>query len=263
MTSVILAFLLIMACNQEKPISKQAESKLLAPAAIEYSIKVIKSYTHDSSAFTQGFYYKDGFFYEGTGVNGHSTLRKVELETGKVLKKKELAYKYFGEGIAELAGKIYQLTWINRTCIVYDKSTFEEVGKFDYDGEGWGLTTDGKQLIMSDGSNIIRFIRATDFNVTRTLSVTDNGIAIVNLNELEWIKGEIWANIWQTKKVAIINPENGYIRAWVDLSSLYDLLAYNDIPDVLNGIAYDAEKDKIYVTGKLWNKVYEIELIQK
>lgn len=263
--AIIVFVVLFLNCNQQKAQNPNPSHQGSANASKvpTYGIKVVKAMVHDSTAFTQGLFYLDGVFYEGTGLNGHSTLRKVDVETGKILKKMELNDIYFGEGIAALDNKIYQLTWINHTCLVYDLATFRKTGTFDYDGEGWGLTTDGKSLIMSDGTNIIRFISPQNFEVIRTIGVTDGGIAVANLNELEVINGEIWANIWQSKKAAIINPQNGNITAWIDLSSLYDLLEYNDYPDVLNGIAYDSINNRIYVTGKLWKRVYQIELVGK
>lgn len=225
------------------------------------SYRVVATYPHDPQAFTQGLVYENGQFYEGTGLNGQSTLRRVELESGNVLQSIALADQYFGEGIVILGDKIYQLTWQNRVGFVYDKSTFEQIGQFNYATEGWGLTTDGTYLILSDGTSTIYFLDPNSFEVVKQV-VVDNptGGPISRINELEYINGEIYANIWQTDKIVRLDPNNGRVLGWIDLTGL---LAPEDRvgADVLNGIAYDPDNQRLFVTGKLWPKLFEIELV--
>jgi glutamine cyclotransferase len=223
--------------------------------------RVIASYPHDPQAFTQGLIYENGQLFEGTGLNGRSSLRRVELESGNVLQSVALADQYFGEGIVALGDKIYQLTWQNRVGFIYDKSTFAEIGQFNYSTEGWGLTTDGSHLILSDGTSLIYFLDPESFEVVKQLAVDNpTGGPISQINELEYINGEIYANIWQTDKIVRIDPENGRVLGWIDLTGL---LAPEDRvgADVLNGIAYDPENQRLFVTGKLWPKLFEIELV--
>jgi len=233
-----------------------------------YTYEIIKVYPHDPKAFTQGLVYYKGFLYEGTGGRKrddfHSSLRKVELETGNILKKIDLPGEYFGEGIAILGDKVYQLTWQEGTAFVYDLQDFQLLKKFNYSGEGWGLTTDGVNLFMSDGTHVIRVINPENFETLRTITVLDQkNRPIMNLNELEYIKGEIWANIWQTPQIVRIDPASGKILGWIDLSKLANQIAREDSnADVLNGIAYDPEHDRIFVTGKKWRKLFEIKVIE-
>jgi|HigsolmetaAR202D_1030399.scaffolds.fasta_scaffold00067_7 Glutamine cyclotransferase len=224
--------------------------------------RVIASYPHDPEAFTQGLIYENGQLYEGTGLNGRSSLRRVELETGSVQQSVALEEQYFGEGITILGDKIYQLTWQNRVGFVYDKSSFALIGQFSYATEGWGLTTDGTHLIMSDGSSTIYFLDPNSFEVVRQV-VVDNptGGPISRINELEYINGEIYANIWQTDKIVRIDPNNGRVLGWIDLTGLLGPEDRVQPVDVLNGIAYDSENQRLFVTGKLWPKLFEIELI--
>jgi glutamine cyclotransferase len=273
----LLFFLLLPSCanenksqselqkaNQAQNQTNAQQTQLLPQNKIKYyDIKVLNAYPHDPKAFTQGLAYCNGFLYESTGLYGSSTLRKVELKTGKVLKEFKLDNTVFAEGITILNDKIYQLSWVNHTCYVYDITTFHPEKKFGYYGEGWGIATDGAQLIMSDGTNTLRFIKPETFDIIRTLQVSENGSPLDQINELEYIDGYIWANIWQTKKIAVINPSNGFITGWIDLSSLYDYLQYNDFPDVLNGIVYDPQGKRIFVTGKLWQYLFEIKLVEK
>jgi glutamine cyclotransferase len=222
---------------------------------------VVQTYPHDPKAFTQGLEYRDGFLYEGTGLKGQSAVRKVTLETGKVVQEKRLDPGYFGEGITLTAGKLFELTWQTKTGFVYDANTFKLIRNFGYFGEGWGLTHDEAGLIMSDGTPTLRFLELTRFTERRRLRVTDSGtgMPIAGLNELEMIKGEIWANVWQTDYIARISPRDGRVTGWIDLKGLLGPSAPR--PDaVLNGIAYDAAKDRIFVTGKLWPKLFEIKL---
>jgi glutaminyl-peptide cyclotransferase len=224
------------------------------------SYEVVHTYPHDRGAFTQGLLYLDGALYESTGLNGRSSLRKVELETGKVLQKVDVPSQYFAEGLAALDGKLYQLTWQNHAAFVYDLKTFKLENAFTYPYEGWGLTTDGKSLILSDGTDQIRFINPANFSVERTIDVKQNGVAEFNLNELEYIKGEILANIWQTDDIVRIDPASGNVLGRINFAGLLKSEDRDATTDVLNGIAYDAAGDRIFITGKCWPKLFEIRL---
>jgi glutamine cyclotransferase len=235
-----------------------------AIAAPVYGYKVVKSYPHDPGAFTEGLFLQGGFLYESTGLEGRSSIRKVDLQTGKVILQRDIPATYFGEGIIAWNGKLIELTWQNQIGFIYDLSTFKPVGAFRYAGEGWALTHDGKRIIMSDGTSQLRFLDPTTLRETGRLTVTDNGRPLANLNELEWVKGEIYANIWQTDRVARIDPKTGKVTGWIDLSGLLDARSGGrDQPDVLNGIAYDATKDRLFVTGKFWPRIYEIKLVPR
>jgi glutamine cyclotransferase len=223
--------------------------------------KVVAVYPHDASAFTQGLAIEAGRLYEGTGQYGASTVRLVELRTGRPEKQRALGPRYFGEGIAILDGLLYQLTWQNGVVVVYDLETFEVERTLQYDGEGWGLTHDGRQLIMSDGSATIRFRDPQSFAVTREIEVENDGVPIARLNELEYVEGEIWANIWYDDRIVRISPADGKVLGFVDLSSLYPQSARGS-EAVLNGIAYDAASKRLFVTGKNWPQLYEIEVVR-
>ena len=222
--------------------------------------RVVKIYPHDRMAFTQGLQYVDGVLYEGTGQNGQSGIRKVELETGKVLQHQPLDAKYFGEGITVWQNTIVQITWQSEIGFVYDKASFKQLKSFSYTGEGWGLTNDGTRLIMSDGSAYIRFLDPVTFKETGRVMVKDNGVAVSKLNELEFVKGEIVANVWMTKRLVRISPKTGEVLGWIDLSGLLDPKDAIGT-DVLNGIAYDAKGDRLFVTGKWWPKLFEIKIV--
>lgn len=226
-----------------------------------YSYRILNVYPHDRQAFTQGLIFAEGLLYEGTGLYGQSTLRKVELETGRVLKIYHLPSEYFGEGIVLWQDKIIQLTWREHKGFVYDKESFQPLKEFSYPTEGWGIAHDGKRLIMSDGTATLHFLDPETFQEVGRLEVHDRGVPINNLNELEYIKGEIYANIWQTDRIAIISPQTGQVRAWVDLRGLLSEEDRSLPVDVLNGIAYDVQHDRLFITGKLWPKLFEIELI--
>ena len=228
--------------------------------APKYGYEVLNMWEHDPYAFTQGFLFFDGKLLESTGEEGRSSLRRVEPQTGKILKKINVPEPYFAEGIAVLNGKVYQLTWQHQLGFIYDAQSFEEVGEFKYEGEGWGLTTDGKSLILSNGSNQIRFLDPASFKVTRTITVTDNKTPINQLNELEWVQGEIYANVWHDQKIAVINAETGRVSAWIDLTGLMPPEELSDPEAVLNGIAYDQAGGRLFVTGKLWPRVFEIKV---
>jgi glutaminyl-peptide cyclotransferase len=226
-----------------------------------YTYVIVNIYPHDRDAFTQGLVFEDGFLYEGTGLYGHSTLRRVDLETGNILQVHELSDEYFGEGITIYEDKIIQLTWKSSTGFVYDKNTFELLREFSYPTEGWGITHDGERLIMSDGTSTLYFMNPQTFERVGQLEVSDNDGPVTRLNELEYIKGEIYANVWQTDRIARIAPETGRVIAWVSLQGLLTAEDRLEHVDVLNGIAYDAQNNRLFVTGKLWPKLFEIKLV--
>lgn len=233
-----------------------------------YGHKIINTYPHDKQAFTQGLIYDSGFFYESTGLNGRSSLRKVEVETGRVLQIRQLADQYFGEGLTLWRNQLIQLTWLNRVGFVYDKETFTQLREFSYTTEGWGITHDGRRLIMSDGSSVLYFLHPETFQRIGRLQVREGDKPVPTLNELEYIKGEIYANLWYGSgfppdRIARISPETGQVLSWIDLSGLLTPEEISQGADILNGIAYDAEKDRLFVTGKLWPKVFEIEVVPK
>jgi glutamine cyclotransferase len=226
-----------------------------------YGYRVIRSTPHDRQAFTQGLFYADGCLYEGTGLHGRSSLRKVDLASGRVLKEIRLAPSYFGEGITALGDRIVQVTWQSRVGFVYDKKSLRLMKQLTYSHEGWGITHDGKRLIMSDGTPILHLLDPTDFHETATLSVFDERGPVAGLNELEYVQGAIHANVWPTDHIVVIDPGTGRVTARIDLKGLLNPI---DAPgaDVLNGIAYDAGGDRLFVTGKLWPKVFELKIVK-
>ena len=226
-----------------------------------YTYNITNSYPHDRNAFTEGLVFEDGFLYEGTGHYGNSSLRRVQLETGNVLQIRELSPEFFGEGITIYGNEIVQLTWQSHVGFVYDKNSFELLQEFDYPTEGWGVTHDGTRLIMSDGTSTLHFLDPQTFEETGQLEVFDNNGPVTRLNELEYIQGEIYANVWQTDRIAIIAPATGRVVGWIDLVGLLTAEDRSQPVDVLNGIAYDADNDRLFVTGKLWPKLFEIELV--
>ena len=236
-----------------------------APAAVPtYDFKVVRSYPHDPQAFTEGLNYHDGFLYESTGLNGKSSIRKVNLETGKVLQTKDIPPQYFGEGIAIWGDTLVSLTWQTQTGFVFDLKSFEFKTQFAYPGEGWGLTQNGKELIMSDGTATLRFLDPKTFLEVRRIKVTADGIAVDQLNELEVVGDEIFANIWHTNTIARIDPASGKITGWIDFGKLYTEAGKGPTGEnVMNGIAYDAEKKRLFVTGKLWPKLYEVKIVPR
>lgn len=252
------------ACNQTAapPIpgadSSASES---APPSV-YTYLVVNTYLHDPNAFTQGLVFADGIFYEGTGQHGASGIRKVAPATGVVLAEKRLSEQYFGEGIAVFGNRLYQLTWKAGICFVYDKNTFALQTQFTYPTEGWGITHDGEKLAMSDGTNTIYFRHPDTFEEMGRIEVTDGAGPVHYLNELEYIKGQLFANVWQTDRIVRIDPKTGAVTGWIDLAGILpseDRLQHR--VDVLNGIAYDAEADRLFVTGKWWPKLFEIRLV--
>jgi len=225
-----------------------------------YGYEVVNAFPHDSKSFTQGLLFRDGALIESAGQYGASSLRRVDLATGKVLKKVDVPAQYFAEGVALLGGKLYQLTWEHGKGFIYDVETFEKTGEFKYEGQGWGLTTDGESLILSDGTSRLRFIAPDDFRVRRSVSVTDAGRPVRELNELEYVRGEVWANVWHDERIARIDPATGRVVGWVDLSGLLPERERAGGEAVLNGIAYDEQGDRLFVTGKLWPKLFEVRI---
>lgn len=228
----------------------------------EYGYEVVHTYPHDPSAYTQGLFYLNGLLYEGTGLNGRSSIRKVKLETGEVLEKRDIPEQYFGEGIINWKDRLVEITWQSQTGFVYDLATFGLRSQFRYPGEGWGLTQDGKRIIMSDGTSELRFWDPETLQETGRIAVTDEGRPVPDLNELEWIKGEVYANVYQTDRIARIDPDSGRVVGWIDLTGILSPDERRGT-DVLNGIAYDAKGNRLFVTGKLWPKLFEIRLVKK
>ncbi len=247
------------ACKKDQPPPLPKVESI--PAAPVEQYDVTATYPHSKDAFTEGLEFYDGVLYESTGLNGQSHLRKIDLKTGKVLKSIDIDKQYFGEGITILGNKIYQLTYQTHVGFIYDLETFKQIGQWNYPGEGWSLTNDGKNIIMSDGTNRIQFLDPQTLTPVRTIEVTDAGLPLNNINELEYINGEIWSNVWMTNRIARIDPATGKVNAWLDMTGL---LAPNEREgvDVLNGIAFDKATNKLYVTGKLWPKIFEIAVRQ-
>jgi glutamine cyclotransferase len=230
-----------------------------ASAADTY--RIVHTYQHDRNAFTQGLLYKDGHLYESTGKNGRSSLRMVDLETGRVLQSAPLPAKYFGEGLASWKHTLIQLTWQSNIAFVYDQFSFGLLHTFNYEGEGWGLTADGKNLILSDGTSTLRFFDPLTFHETRRIVVKDHNTPVTELNELEFVHGQIYANVWHTDRIARISPATGQVLGWIDLAGLLPAAQRSDPEAVLNGIAYDAAHDRLFVTGKLWPSLYAIKVV--
>ena len=257
----IVAMAIFAGCvEKEAPLPTSTPTPSPPDVTPVYGYKIVNTYPHDRNAFTQGLVFDDGFLYEGTGICGESTLRKVELETGKVLKLYHLPAKFFGEGVTLWEDKLIQLTWQSRLGFVYDKESFVLLREFIYPTEGWGITRDGKRLIMSDGTATLYFLNPDTFEEIGQIEVRDKGVPVTNLNELEYIKGEIYANVWLTNRIARISPETGQVVGWIYLEGLLSEEDRLQPVDVLNGIAYDAKHDRLFITGKYWPKLFEIEL---
>ncbi len=222
--------------------------------------RIVREYPHDRGAFTQGLFFHEGALYESTGLHGESTLRRVELETGDVLAQHRLLPNFFGEGSAIADGRIHMLTWRAGVGFIHDPDSFRLLGEFRYAGEGWGLTYDGRLLVMSDGTHVLRFRDPATHREVRELPVYDRGRPVAGLNELEWIDGEIWANLWTEDRLARIDPESGQVLRFVDLTGLLPASARRADTDVLNGIAWDAESRRLFVTGKKWPTLFEIKI---
>jgi glutamine cyclotransferase len=238
-----------------------AQTRPSARLTPEYTFEIVHSFPHDPEAFTQGLVYHAGFLYEGTGLEGRSSLRKVRLETGEVVQRVDLDAQYFGEGIAIVQDKIVQLTWKSQIGFVYDLATFQRLRDFSYPGEGWGLAASGSDLYMSDGTSDIRVFDASTFHEKRRTHVHDGSKPIDQLNELEFVEGQLFANIWQTDRIARISPQTGEVVGWIDLSGLLSPMYRLSSGGVLNGIAYDPAKKRLFVTGKLWPRLFEIRII--
>jgi glutamine cyclotransferase len=245
------------------PLLLSQSSRPAHSATPEYTFRIIHSFPHDARAFTQGLAYRDGFLYEGTGLNGRSSLRKVRLETGEVVQRVDLTSGFFGEGIALLKNEVIQLTWKSEKAFVYNLSDFHKLREFSYSGEGWGATSRGNEIFMSDGTDEIRVLDGSTFHEKRRLKVRDGGAPVTELNELEFVEGEIFANVWQTNRIARISPQTGKVVGWIDLTGLLNPMYRLDPEAVLNGIAYDPVKKRLFVTGKLWPEIFEIQLVRK
>jgi glutamine cyclotransferase len=236
---------------------------LSTPRPAEYTFEVVHVFPHDPAAFTQGLEFHAGFLYESTGLNGRSSLRKVRLETGEVVQHVDLSPEFFGEGITLLHDEIYQLTWRSEVGFVYSARDFRLLRRFSYTGEGWGLTNNGHEIFMSDGTAELRVIEAGTFKEKRRFKVHDGTRAIDQLNELEWVEGEIFANVWQTDRIARVSPVTGDVLGWIDLAGLLSPVYKVEPGAVLNGIAYDPAQKRLFITGKLWPNLFEIRLVRK
>ena len=223
--------------------------------------RIVHTYPHDPQAYTQGLIYEGGYLYESTGLNGRSSLRMVNLEDGRVLQKAIVPSQYFAEGLTSWGSTLIQLTWQLHIAFVYDRFSFRQLRTFEYSGEGWGLTQDGKNLILSDGTATLRFFDPATFHEVRRITVTDAGAPVTELNELEYVHGQIYANVWQTDRIARISPATGKVVGWIDLAGLLPEDQRSDAEAVLNGIAFDPEHDRLFVTGKLWPKLFEIKVV--
>jgi len=251
-TRLPLIFLLLAGCGASAP----AEPPV-------HGYRIVREYPHDPTAFTQGLLYRDGKLYESTGLNRQSTIREVRLEDGKVLRSVSLPPQYFGEGLVDWRDELLSLTWQDGVGFRWNRADFRQKGQFRYPGEGWGLTQDGENVIMSDGTSELRFLDPATMRERRRLVVTHRGQPVERLNELEWVKGEIFANIWMGRRIARIDPKSGKVKGWIDLSELAVENANGDPDSVLNGIAYDAKADRLFVTGKNWAKLFEIDIVPK
>jgi len=234
---------------------------LAAHAQPTDTYQVVHAYPHDAQAFTQGLIYLDGHLYESTGIKGQSSLRMEELETGRILEFHEVPSQYFAEGLTDWGSTLIQLTWVTHIALVYDRTTFHQLRTFTYPGEGWGLTQDGTSLILSDGTASLRFLDPATFRELRRITVRDHGAPVTELNELEFIHGQVYANIWHTDRIARIDPASGKVLGWIDLAGLLPKDQRSNPEAVLNGIAWDDQHQRLFVTGKLWPKIFEIKLV--
>jgi glutamine cyclotransferase len=260
---VVVTIVFLLRYQQTPPSSAESNSNnqnINEPRARQVSYEVVNSYPHDPTSFTQGLLWHNGFFYESTGLEGESKLRRLEFPSGRVLKEFDLPSDLFGEGLALVDNRLIQLTWKSHRGFVYDLETFGQLQEFSYDTEGWGLTCDGKNLILSDGSSNLFYFDPQTFKPMRRQAVTMNGKPLTELNELEFIDGEIWANVWQTDLIVRIDPSSGRVVSFLDLKGLLAPSDKTGREDVLNGIAYDPEQKRIFVTGKLWPRIFEIRV---
>jgi glutaminyl-peptide cyclotransferase len=269
--TTIIAVLFCVGCDQRSPAPAPAPLPHASSSSLgqghpangevwRYSYEIVNTFPHDRKAFTQGLVFLNGKLLESTGLNGQSTLREDDLATGRMLRKAPVAERYFAEGLAVLGGKAYQLTWQNETCFVYDVTTFRVVTQLSYSGEGWGLATDGHSLIMSDGTSQLRFLEPETFRIERTIQAVAHGQPVRYLNELEYVQGEIFANVWQTTFVVRIDPANGAVTGVIDFTGLLATADRDATTDVQNGIAYDDAHDRLFVTGKFWPRLFEVRL---
>lgn len=261
--SIIAIFtaLALGACSTERPApvdEAPRQPPVATPQVARQTYRVVRTLPHDVGAFTQGLVVHDGIFIETTGQYGQSSIRRVDIATGSVKRLERLEDRYFGEGMTVLGGKAYMLTWLTQTGFVYDVKTLKQQSTFTYQGEGWGLTNDGTNLIMSNGTNMLVVLDPATYRVVRTINVTIEGRSLSQINELEWIEGEIWANIWRTNEIVRINPSTGAVVGVIDCTGILPQMEMTDATDVMNGIAYDAASKAIYVTGKNWPHVYQI-----
>ena len=257
-TTIQFVFLVTFVVISVSALARDTPPQRRPPTPI-YGYEVVNVYPHDSEAFTQGLLYRDGVLYESTGLKGRSTLRRVQLENGRVLQRENIDSRYFAEGLSDWGTRLVQLTWDTNIAFVYDLKTFKQLRTFTYSGEGWGLTRDARHLIMSDGSPTLRFLDPETFQVMRTLPVKDGELPIEDLNELEYVEGEIYANVWTTDRIAIISPATGAVTGWINLAGLMPRGSTTG-DAVLNGIAYDPPRKRLFVTGKLWPRLFEIRV---
>jgi glutamine cyclotransferase len=234
-----------------------------ALAAPVSSYKVVAELPHSTGSYTEGFFYRDGLFYEGTGLKGHSAILVIEPETGRVLQRRDLPEQFFGEGIIDWGPNIYEWTWQSHICFVYDRFSLRPVAQLTYSGEGWGMTRTAKEIITSDGTATLRFRDPKSFREIRHIVVKDGRHSVQQLNELEYVKGEIYANIWHSDRIARISPSDGHVIGWIDLTGLMPASRRVNDESVLNGIAYDAQHDRLFVTGKQWPSVFEIKIVSR
>jgi YVTN family beta-propeller protein len=255
-------FGILIGCSQEKtePNITKEPPKAANPAAARLQYTVLRRLPHDVQAFTQGLEIYQGAFLESTGQYGSSSLRKVALQSGKVQRSVSIGNSFFGEGITQLSGRIYMLTWLNQQGFIYDAASFRKVGEFRYSGEGWGVTNDGARLYMSNGTSVITVIDPSTWSVVRTIPVSLDGTPVPQLNELEWVDGQIWANVWQSETIVRIDPATGFVTGLLDLAGILPASERTPTTDVLNGIAWDNAGKKLYVTGKNWPAVFELQV---
>lgn len=265
-TLLIIFFLLFIACNGNNARTntpKHTQNNEHQKTLLQLIPKIINKYPHDKNAYTQGLVYHNGYLYESTGLYGKSSLRQVEISTGKVLNSISLSPIYFGEGITILDNKIYQLTWENKKAFVYDLNSFKLLKEFTYPTEGWGITTDGKELIISDGSNFLTYYNADKFSISNSIMIRQGNKSLYNINEMEYFDGLIYANVYMTDSIVIINPINGDIVGWIDISSLRQNLDDIHNAEVSNGIAYNPNTKTFYLTGKNWSNLFEVIFVEK
>jgi glutamine cyclotransferase len=262
LTAAGVAVLFLLAASS-RDLTAEVGHKVSANSPPEYTFTIVQAFPHDTSAFTQGLAYSDGFLYEGTGRKGQSSLRKVRPETGVVVQQANLGSEFFGEGITIVKGRVFQLTWTSQIGFVYDLNDFHLLRKFSFSGEGWGLASNGREVFLSDGTSQIRVLDSESLHEKRRLKVHDGATPIDQLNELEFVEGQIFANIWHSNRIARISPQSGEVVGWIDLTGILSSVFHLEAEAVLNGIAYDPVGKRLFVTGKLWPRVFEIRLSPK